>query len=140
MILVSDPGIPEQVRESLRHGFAGYCGLELQELSREKCVITVNLRPEHLNQYGFVHGGMIGTLLDNTGGIMAACAGETIRHVVTSCSDVFYLNPIRGDRMFAVATPVKTGHTMARIQINVFDGAGVLCAAGYAEYVYTDRI
>ena len=125
--------------EHILEGFAEYCGLELQELSQEKCIVSVRLRPEHMNLYGFVHGGMIDTLMDNTGGILAAFIHGEYRTVVTGCSDAFFLNPIRGERMYAVATPVKAGRTMTRTQLSVYDGDDRLCTVGYLEYVYTDH-
>lgn len=133
-----DPKIAAQAEHMLA-GFAEYCGLELQELSAEKCVVSVALRPEHMNLYGFVHGGMIHTLMDNTGGILAAFAHGEIRPVVTGSADVHFLTPVHGERMYAVATMVKAGHSISRVQLGVFDGADTLCAVGLSEYVYTDR-
>ena len=119
--------------------FASHCGIELQELSQERCVLAVRLCPEHLNLYGFVHGGMIHTIMDNAGGILASYAHGEPRPVVTACADAHFLYPVRGASMRAVATLVKGGHTMARVQLGVFDETGKLCCTGLNEYVYTDQ-
>ena len=133
-----DPKIAPQAEHMLDY-FASHCGIELQDLNREECVLTVQLRPEHMNLYGFVHGGMINTLMDNAGGILAAFAHGDIRPVVTGCADAHFLRPVCGARMKCVATMVKAGRSMARVQLGVYDENDKLCCVGLNEYVYTDN-
>ena len=132
-----DPKIAPQAKHMLDH-FASFCGIELQELNKEQCVLAVTLRPEHMNLYGFVHGGMINTIMDNAGGIAAAFADGEIRPLVTACADAHFLCPVCGTAMKCVATIVKAGHTMARVQLGVYDENDKLCCVGLNEYVYTD--
>ena len=133
-----DPKIAPQAKHMLDH-FASFCGIELQELTKEQCVLAVTLRPEHMNLYGFVHGGMINTIMDNAGGIVAAFAHGPVRPVVTGSADAHFLRPVRGSTMKCVATLVKAGRTMARVQLGVYDENDKLCTVGFNEYVYTDR-
>ena len=125
--------------EHMLDAFARHCGIELQELNAERCVLSVQLRPEHLNLYGFVHGGMIGTIMDNAGGILAAFAHGEIQSVVTGSSDAHFLRPVCGERMVAVATMVNAGRSVARVQICVYDDEDRLCTVGLNEYFYTDN-
>lgn len=132
------PNIAPQA-EHMLDVFARHCGIELQDLNHDTCTLTVQLRPEHLNLYGFVHGGMINTIMDNAGGIAAAFAHGQIRPVVTGCADAHFLRPVRGSAMKCVATLVKAGRTMARVQLGVYDEDDKLCTVGLNEYVYTDN-
>ena len=132
-----DPNIAPQA-EHMLDVFARHCGIELQDLNGDTCTLTVQLKPEHLNLYGFVHGGMINTIMDNAGGIAAAFADGEIRPLVTARADAHFLCPVCGTAMKCVATIVKAGHTMARVQLGVYDENDKLCCVGLNEYVYTD--
>ena len=133
-----DPNIAPQV-EHMLDVFARHCGIELQDLSGDTCTLTVQLKPEHLNLYGFVHGGMINTIMANAGGIVAAFAHGPVRPVVTGSADAHFLRPVCGSTMKCVATLVKAGRTMARVQLGVYDENDKLCTVGFNEYVYTDN-
>ena len=80
-------------------------------------------------------------LLDkpNAGGIVAAFAHGPVRPLVTGSADAHFLRPVCGSTMKCVATLVKAGRTMARVQLGVYDENDKLCTVGFNEYVYTDR-
>ncbi|MDZ4366772.1 MAG: PaaI family thioesterase, partial [Afipia sp.] len=65
--------IAERIRSNvLRQGFMTHVGAEVTDLTRGGCVLSVDRRPELLQQNGFFHGGVTAFLIDNATTIAAA--------------------------------------------------------------------
>ena len=58
----------------MRQGFMTHVGAEVTDLTRGGCVLSVDRRPELLQQNGFFHGGVTAFLIDNATTIAAATA------------------------------------------------------------------
>lgn len=109
--------------------FSALVGARLVSLTPEGAEIRLPIRPELLQQHGFVHGGVVAYLADNAltfaGG--AALGGG----VVTAEMKVNYVRPAIGVELIARAHAVSGGRTMAvaRCDIHIWDGdAERLCA------------
>jgi len=46
--------------------FLEHVGAVLEELSKEKAVLSLEVKEYHLQHLGYVHGGVISSLADNT--------------------------------------------------------------------------
>ncbi|MBB3890612.1 uncharacterized protein (TIGR00369 family) [Phenylobacterium haematophilum] len=109
--------------------FSAFLGARLISLAAEGAEIRLSVRPELLQQDGFVHGGVLAYLADNAltfaGG--AALGGA----VVTVEIKVNYVRPAVGLELVARAHAVSGGRTtaVARCDIHIVDeGAERLCA------------
>ncbi len=109
--------------------FSAMVGARLVSLSPQGAEIRLPVKPDLLQQHGFVHGGVLAYLADNAltfaGG--AALGGG----VVTAEMKVNYVRPAIGVELIARAHAVSGGRTMAvaRCDIHVWDGeAERLCA------------
>ena len=49
----------------LRQGFMTHVGAEISDMTCGSCELSVDRRPELLQQNGFVHGGVLAYLADN---------------------------------------------------------------------------
>ena len=65
--------IAKRIQESIsRQGFMSHIGAQLSELARGSCTLTVDRRPQLLQQNGLFHGGVTAFLVDNATTIAAA--------------------------------------------------------------------
>ena len=100
-----------QVNENLGP-FNRHVGLRAEAVGRGTCRLICEIRQEHLNPRGTVHGGMNATMLDVAGGIAAIYAGDEPRQVVTQSSDAHYLRPLTGTMIIAEGRVIRAGrHT-----------------------------
>jgi uncharacterized protein (TIGR00369 family) len=106
-------------------------GIELAHLSLGECHSSLAVRPEHLQQDGFVHAGVQATMADHTAG---AAAATTIPegHIVLSVEfKINLLRPARGERLNCRAKVLRAGRQVTVAESEVYaaasrpDGPGV---------------
>ena len=61
----------ERIMEMYEAPFARFVGLEISEITRDRVVCYLDLRPELMNSMGRGHGGAVYTLIDHTFAIAA---------------------------------------------------------------------
>ena len=116
--------------------FSALLGAELAALSPGKVDLQLVLKPEHLQQNGFAHGGVVSYLADNA----LTFAGGTAMQVpvVTSEFKINYVRPAVGERLVARATADAVSKTQAVCRCEVFavkGGAEKLCALAQGTIV-----
>lgn len=117
--------------------FSVLLGAELVTFEPGRAELRLAVRREHLQQYGFVHGGAVSYLADNAltyaGG--SALSGQT---VVTSEYKINYLRPALGEALIARASVLYAGKSQAVCRCDVFvvkDGEEKLCATAQGTIV-----
>ena len=129
----------QETRDFLRRrheGFTSYCGIAIDTAADGCCRAHIDIEPRHRNPRGFVHGGLMSTLMDVAAGSAAITACEPPRMMVTQSAEVHYLRPAAGGRLTADARTVKAGRSVAFVQVDVTDEQGKLVAAGSFELFY----
>jgi uncharacterized protein (TIGR00369 family) len=116
--------------------FSVLLGAELAALAPGQVELQLALRPEHLQQNGFAHGGVVSYLADNA----LTFAGGTAMQVpvVTSEFKINYVRPAVGERLIARASADAVSKTQAVCRCEVFavkDGAEKLCALAQGTIV-----
>lgn len=116
--------------------FSVLLGSELAALSPGQVDLQLALKPEHLQQNGFAHGGIVSYLADNA----LTYAGGTAMQVpvVTSEFKINYVRPAVGERLIARASADAVSKTQAVCRCEVFavkDGAEKLCALAQGTIV-----
>lgn len=116
--------------------FSVLLGAELAALSPGKVDLQLALKPEHLQQNGFAHGGVVSYLADNA----LTYAGGTAMQVpvVTSEFKINYVRPAVGERLIARANADAVSKTQAVCRCEVFavkDGVEKLCALAQGTIV-----
>lgn len=93
--------------------------------------VTLELKPEHLQQHGYVHGGVQCYLADNAltfaGGQMLGPA------VLTAGVSLTYLRPAVGERLIARASVQAATSRSAITQVEISavkDGVEYVCSVG----------
>lgn len=110
--------------------FSVWLGAELAALAPGRCELALDLRPEHLQQHGFAHGGVVSYLADNA---ITFAGGTALRApVVTSEYKVNYVRPGVGRRLVARAEALHAGRSQVVCRCEVYavdaDGSERLCA------------
>jgi len=116
--------------------FSVLLGAELAALSPGKVDLQLALKPEHLQQNGFAHGGIVSYLADNA----LTYAGGTAMQVpvLTSEFKINYVRPAVGERLIARASAEAVSKTQAVCRCEVFavkGGAEKLCALAQGTIV-----
>ena len=118
--------------------FSAFLGATLTHFDDTMAEITLPMRDEFKQQNGFVHGGLISYLADNTltfaGGIALGAA------VLTAEYKINYLKPGNGQTLVARGTVISAGKRQAVCRCDVFaiqDGEETLCATAIGTIVAT---
>jgi uncharacterized protein (TIGR00369 family) len=114
-----------------RQPFSRHLGAELIQFEQGRSVIALNVRPEFLQQNGFVHGGVVSYLIDNA--ITFAGGSVLGESVLTVEFKVNYIRPARGERLVATALVEGSGSRLAvcRCEVMAIDGGKErVCAVG----------
>jgi len=101
-----------------RQGFMNLVGAELSELARGHCTISVERRPELLQQHGFFHGGVTAFLVDNATTIAAAASRG--QPALTAEYKLNLLSPAAGEKLICRARVIKSGRQVAVVAADVF--------------------
>ena len=111
--------IESSIRDSVgRQGFMSHVGAELSELARGSCTLSVDRRPELLQQNGLFHGGVTAFLVDNATTIAAAASrGQA---ALTAEYKLNLLSPAVGERLICRARVIKPGRQVAVVAADVY--------------------
>ena len=118
--------------------FSLHVGAELARLDPGEAEMVLPIRPQHAQQNGHVHGGVLAFLVDNA----VTFAGGSVLgpDVLTQEIKVSYLRPGRGDRLIATATVVHSSKRLAVCRCDVVALAGdeeSLCATALGTVTAT---
>ncbi len=100
--------------------FIGALGLELADAGPGWCASSLRIRPEHLQQDGYVHAGVQATMADHTAGAAAGTLCAADERVLTSEFAIHLLRPAAGERLRCRATVLKAGRTVTVAESEVY--------------------
>lgn len=103
-----------------RTPFLSFLGIALSELEWGLCTLTMPIRPEHLQQDGFVHAGVQATLADHACGTAAASCMQDGERVLSIEFKLNLLKPARGETLRAVARVIRAGRRVTVVEADVF--------------------
>jgi len=104
---------------------AEYLGIELVEVSMGKAVARMEIREEHLNGIGTVHGGAIFTLADFA---FAVAANSHGRVTVAINVNISFMKASRNGTLTAVANEISLNPKIATYTVNICNDDGELIA------------
>jgi uncharacterized protein (TIGR00369 family) len=111
-------------------GFSRLLGTRLRYFEEGSAHLELDICDQHLQQHGFVHGGVISYLADNA---LTFAGGSMLGDCVTAEYKINYVRPAPGAcTLIAEASALATGKTQAVCRCDVYaikDGKRQLCAA-----------
>tara|TARA_R110001583_G_scaffold49730_1_gene155686 strand:- start:18308 stop:18688 length:381 start_codon:yes stop_codon:yes gene_type:complete len=109
--------------------FLQHTGASLKNFSKGEAEVELNVEPYHLQHKGFVHGGVISTLMDNTGWYAAVSNLEDGLTAVTMEIKINYLKPALGKYLIASAAVKRQGRTTSFVTIELHDENALIAYA-----------
>ena len=118
--------------------FSHRLGVVYTEISAGSCDTELPVKEEFLNLHKTVHGGILLTLADVTGGTAACTHGST---VVTVENSYHYLRPAANvTTLKAHAREIKAGTKLMIYDVTIFNQDGVLLGEGMFTYMPTGNM
>ncbi len=100
--------------------FLDYIGCRVEQSDINGAVLNLEVSTEHLQHMGYIHGGVISTLADNTGWFVLEPYLSKGLTAVTQELTVNYLRPGKGAHLSAVGRLVKMGRRNAFVSVEIF--------------------
>jgi uncharacterized protein (TIGR00369 family) len=122
--------------------FINALGLELVSANPGDCETVLRLRPDHLQQNGFVHGGVHAAVADHTAGAAAATLLGPEELVLTAEFKINLLRAAKGELLRCRARVLKGGSTLSVAESEVFcetAGDSVLVAKALVTLAVVSR-
>jgi len=109
------------VRESFsRQGFMRTLGAEISVLDHGQVEIRLGYRPTLTQQNGFIHAGVLTSILDSACGYAAMSVGPEKHDVLSVEFKVNLLAPARGERFVARAAVKRAGKNLTVCTADAF--------------------
>ncbi|MEZ7852497.1 MAG: thioesterase family protein [SAR324 cluster bacterium] len=125
-------------------------GMKIDNLDLDNIKIRFEMRPELVGNFmrGNLHGGVISTVLDVTGGmlawtgIMKKMEGSTFEEITERFAKigtidlrVDYLRPGLGKYFVATGSTLRAGNKLSAIRMELHNDEGLLIAVGTGSYL-----
>ena len=111
-------------------GFDRLLGLRITSATPDEVVARFEVRPELLQPYGLLHGGVLCSVVETVGSVAGATWFGDRGHVVGTANHTNFLRAVREGVLTAVATPVHRGRTQQLWSVDVRDEQERLVARG----------
>jgi uncharacterized protein (TIGR00369 family) len=110
-----------RVRDSfVRQTFMGTIGAVLDEVVPGSVTVRLPTRADLLQQHGFFHGGLVGTIADNAGGYSAFSMMRAEDSVLTVEYKLNIMAPATGDALIAIGQVIRAGKTLTVCRSDVY--------------------
>jgi uncharacterized protein (TIGR00369 family) len=118
--------------------FVHHLGFDLVLFEGGHSEILYEPRPEHLNSFAVVHGGVCMTLLDVSMATAARSVNQTMGVVTIEMKSTF-MQPARG-KLAGRGRLMHRTATMAFTEATIFDSEGRACAHATGTFKYVKRL
>ena len=116
-----DPDFEPRVRAAFAaQPLMEFIGAALTGVAPGVCTIALPFRPELVQQNGFFHGGIVGTLADNAGGFASYTLMPADAGVLTVEYKLNLMAPAQGDMLVAEGQVVRAGRNLVVSRADVF--------------------
>jgi 1,4-dihydroxy-2-naphthoyl-CoA hydrolase len=116
---------------AINDGWVRAMGLRFTRATRKEVVAELDVRPEHHQPYGIVHGGVHAGIIETLASVGAALhAIPEGKSVVGLENHTSFLRAVREGKLVATARPVAAGRRSHVWEAEVRDGNGKLAATG----------
>jgi uncharacterized protein (TIGR00369 family) len=114
--------------------FTEHLGVQLVEVTKEHAVVSLQRRPELLNSWGSMHGGVIMTLLDLVMSWAVRGHYEVVGGVLTVDLSIGFMKAGYGDKLLAKGRVLHGGKSTAFCEAEARDAEGALLAKAIGTF------
>lgn len=105
--------------------------MRLEDVQVGHCRVELEVRPEHFQPYGVVHGGVLATLIDTATFWSVFLSIEREDDGLASVDlKLNYLAPVFGGKLIATGRQIRMGKRLGYAEASVADADGQLVAHG----------
>lgn len=116
-----------------------YIGAKIILLERGRAVVEIPYKPELTRRGGVLHGGIIMTAIDFTGGLAALTVNDGIDQVTQELK-VNFLEPMYKGPFKVEGKVIRKGRSIIVAEVEFRDAEGVLGAKGLGSwYILRDK-
>jgi uncharacterized protein (TIGR00369 family) len=105
-------------------GFPAYCGFEVDRVAHGRFETRLKIRPDHRQQDGFVHAGVIATMADHTAGYAAYTTVSEQCRILTIEFKINYFKPATGEAVVCRSKVINHGKKIIVSESEVFSISG----------------
>lgn len=132
---MGEEGSLQDLRESIfsllnNSPFYRHLGMEVLEMGEGRAKLRLEVRDEHKNLYGIVHGGVLAALLDSTCSIAVGTLLGEGEAAVTLDQRINFISNVSGGVLYGEGKALHKGRYTGVGQGEVRDEEGNLVAAG----------
>jgi len=115
--------------------FAKLLGIELESQEPGHAVLSMNIREDHKQNHGVVHGGGVAALIDSAMALaIMPMLGENERTTTVDLT-IHYLRPLTEGTARASARVVRAGRRVITVSAELFDHQEKLAATAISTYL-----
>ena len=116
-----------------------FIGMELLRPTPGTAVARVRVSETHHNPHGYVHGGVVFTLVDTSmGAAVMSMLPEGQRCSTIECQ-VRFLRPVVNAELLCESTVIKPGRRVFHLESRVTTSEGEIVAMGTGSFAVIDR-
>ncbi len=119
-----DPARIAYLKKDYVQGFPAYCGFEVAAVDDGLFQTRLAVRPEHRQQDGFVHAGVIATMADHTAGYAAYTIVSGEFRILSIEFKINFFKPAAGDELVCRSKVINPGRTVIVSESDVFSVSG----------------
>ncbi len=124
--------------QEIKFPFLEHIGAKLRHFTKGEAEVELHVQPYHLQHMGFIHGGVISTLLDNTRWYAAVSNLDEGFTAVTMEIKINYLKPATGKYLVAHAAVKRQGRSTSFVTVELHDD-GKLVAFATGTYAVLEE-
>ena len=113
----------EFLRKDYEQGFPAFCGFEVKHVAYGHFEAQLQVQPEHMQQDGFVHAGLMATLADHTAGYSAYTTVPEDISILTIEFKINYFKPAVGKMIICRSKVINKGKKIIVSESEVFSVA-----------------
>lgn len=130
-----DQKVKEIVEKRYSSSFEKHLGVNFRKYAEGYCEVELEIKQEHINIGGTVHGGVINALCDIALSGAVTCITPKAPSVVTLQMNVNFLRPgLPGDTLLAYGETIKRGKTIAYVEGGIKNQDGKLIARASGDW------
>jgi len=120
---------PSIVRRRMRESRSTeLLGFDVESVHAGRAIFRLDVKPNHKQVHGVVHGGILAALADTTAAIAAYTAIPKGTEIATVELSINYLEPVPGGRIKADARVLRAGRNFIVTECEIFNENGSLAA------------
>jgi uncharacterized protein (TIGR00369 family) len=125
-----DKAWAEFLQKDFIQGFPAYCGYAVDLVEDGEFHTSLEIRPDHRQQDGFVHAGVIATMADHTAGYAAYTTVSAEFRILTIEFKINYFRPATEETIVCRSKVINRGKKIIVSESEVFSVSG-----GYEKLV-----